>query len=120
MMPTTPEGVRQHIAKLPFTQTIDFEKITYSLIPKKMKTMCMTHERFLLLKGIEILGYAREFPSNQQLPFKSLAEIPAPKTVVPLSGIAKVDVQELKLIVAHADQEKTIWEFHCPTKRCAI
>ena len=103
-LPTTPEGIRQHITKRPYTQTFDFEDITYSLFPKKMKTMCLTHERFLLLKGIEILGYARELSSNQRLPFNSLSEIPAPKTVVPLSGIAKVDVQVDKLIVLHADQ----------------
>jgi len=52
MMPTTPQGIREQIRKGPYTQTLDYEDLTYSLIPKKMKTMCMTHERFLLLKGI--------------------------------------------------------------------
>jgi hypothetical protein len=120
VMPTTPEGIRQFITKRPYSQTLDFEDITYSLIPKKQQSFVMTHERFLLLKGIEILGYAREFTSNQQLPFNSLAEVPAPKTVVPLSGIEKVEVQEEKLIIRHADQPKTVWEFICPSKRCAV
>lgn len=80
----------------------------------------MTHDRFLLLKGIEILGYARELPANVKIPFFGLSNIPAPKTVVPLSQIDKVEVQDDKLIVRHADQAKTVWEFVCPSKRCAI
>lgn len=59
MMPTTSEGIRQFITKRPYTQTLDFEDITYSIIPKKQQSFVLTHDRFLLLKGIEILGYAR-------------------------------------------------------------
>ena len=103
IVPTTSEGIRQFITKRPYTQTLDFEDITYSIIPKKQQSFLLTHERFLLLKGIEILGYARELTANQLLPFNSLAQVPAPKTVIPLSGIAKVEVQEEKLIVNHND-----------------
>lgn len=80
----------------------------------------MTHDRFLLLKGIEILGYAREFPAGAKLPFYGLANIPSPKTVVPLDRIKNVTVEEDKLIVRHADASNTVWEFICPSKRCAI
>ena len=80
----------------------------------------MTHDRFLLLKGIEILGYARELPANAKLPFFGLANIPSPKTVIPLDKIKSVNVEEDKLIVRHADASNTVWEFICPSKRCAI
>ena len=80
----------------------------------------MTHERFLLLKGIEILGYAREFNQQSQLPFYTLQNIPAPKTVVQLANIERVDVTGENLIVKHNDQKKTVWEFVCPTKKCAV
>ena len=46
--------------------------------------------------------------------------MPAPKTVIQISAIEKVETQEDKLIVRHADKDKTVWEFICPTKRCAI
>lgn len=119
-IPTTSEGLKNFITKRPFTETIDGEDITYSIIPKKQASFVMTHDRFLLLKGIEILGYAREFPQGAQLPFHALVNIPSPKTVIPLSAIERVEVQEEKLLVKHADQQKTVWEFICPTKRCAI
>ena len=80
----------------------------------------MTHDRFLLLKGIEILGYAREFPQNAQLPFGSLANIPSPKTVIPLAAIRRVEVADEKLLVRHEDKDNTVWEFQCPSKRCAV
>jgi hypothetical protein len=119
-LPTSPEQIRKFITVRPFTQTLDNEDLTYSIIPKKQQSFVMTHERFLLLKGIEILGYARELPEKQPLPFGSLAEVPAPKTVVQLSAIEKVEVEGEKLIVRHSDKEKTVWEFLCPTKRCAV
>ena len=118
--PTSSAGLRQHITKLPYTENIDGEDITYSVIPKKQQSFVMTHDRFLLLKGIEILGYARELDQRAQLPFHSLANIPSPKTVVQLTNIERVEVQEEKLIVRHADQQKTVWEFICPSKRCAV
>lgn len=40
------------------------EEITYSVLPKKQQTFVMTHDRFLLLKGNDIIGYAREFPAT--------------------------------------------------------
>ena len=49
-----------------------------------------------------------------------MADVPAPKTVIQISAIEKVETQEDKLIVRHADKDKTVWEFVCPTKRCAI
>jgi len=51
-VPTNSAGLRQYITKLPHTENIDGEDITYSLIPKKQATFVMTHDRFLLLKGI--------------------------------------------------------------------
>ena len=80
----------------------------------------MTHDRFLLLKGIEILGYARELPANTKLPFFGLANVPSPKTVVPLDRIKSASVEDDKLIIKHADASNTLWEFICPSKRCAI
>ena len=46
--------------------------------------------------------------------------IPALKATIELSAIEKVEVIDDFLIVRHADMEKTIWEFICPTKKCAV
>ena len=52
--------IKKHITKRLYTQTIDFVDITYSLLPKKRKALCcMPNERLLMLKGIEMIGYAR-------------------------------------------------------------
>ena len=80
----------------------------------------LSNPRFLLLKGIEILGYARELPANVKLPFFGLANVPSPKSVVPLDRIKSASVEEERLIIKHADASNTVWEFICPTKRCAI
>ena len=47
------------IMKMPFTEQIDGQDITYSIIPKKQASFVMTHDRLLILKGFDWLGYAR-------------------------------------------------------------
>ena len=80
----------------------------------------MTHERLLMLKGKDQLAYAREFPSNKPIPFNSLADVPAPKSSFPCNQIEKVDVADTKLTINFYGQTKTVWEFECPSKICAI
>jgi hypothetical protein len=36
---------------------------------KKQQTFLFGNDRFLLLKGVESISYAREFPQHQRLPF---------------------------------------------------
>ncbi len=45
----------------------------------------MTNDRFLFLKGIETISYAREFPPKTVLPLKSMSEVPAFKSTFPIS-----------------------------------
>lgn len=70
------------------------DEFTFSVYPKKQASFFMTHERLLMLKGYEIIAYAREFPANKQLPFASLADVPAPKVSYPLAQVEKAEVAE--------------------------
>ena len=104
VMPTSPEQIRQFIMKRPYTQTLEGEDFTYSILPKKQQSFVMTNDRFLLLKGIELLGYSKEFPKDKQLPFNSMAEVPAPKNAMPTHQIEKVENVEEKLIIRQANK----------------
>lgn len=54
--------LRNHIEKKPFTQNIYGIDYTYSLLPKKQRNFVLTNDRFLLVRGIESISYARELP----------------------------------------------------------
>lgn len=73
-----------------------------------------------MLKGNDQIAYAREFPANKQLPFSSLADVPAPKAAYKLGQIEKLDVVDTKLVINFSGNPKTVWEFVCPDKSCAI
>ncbi|MCB0370186.1 MAG: hypothetical protein KDD45_12375 [Bdellovibrionales bacterium] len=46
--------------------------------------------------------------------------MPAPKLAFAVSEIEKCNNDDNKLIINFLDKNKTIWEFQCPTKRCAM
>jgi hypothetical protein len=71
-MPVSSAEIKAYIKKKPYTQTLGGQEFTYSLLPKKQQTFVMTHDRFLLLKGTDLIGYARELPEKIELPFRSL------------------------------------------------
>jgi hypothetical protein len=71
--------------KSPFSQILDGVEVTYSILSKKQSTFIMTNDRFLFLKGIETISYAREFPPKTVLPLKSMSEVPAFKSTFPIS-----------------------------------
>lgn len=82
---------------------------TYSIIPKKQKSFVLTNNRFLLLKSIDSISYAREFPSNAPLPFRTPADLPKPKTTFPLAAVEHCSTEQEKLIVEFNNAEKTRW-----------
>jgi hypothetical protein len=106
--------------KKPYTQFLAGEEFTFSVLPKKQSTFFMSHERLLMMKGCDLLCYAREFPAGKQLPFLSLADVPAPKASYPLAQVEKCEVADDKLTIRFAGPTKVAWEFVCPTKNCAI
>lgn len=67
---------------------------TYSIIPKKQKSFVFTNNRFLVLKGIESISYAREFPTNVPLPFRSPADLPKPKQTYPVAAIEHCNTEQ--------------------------
>lgn len=71
----------------------------------------MTNNRFLLLRGSEFIGYAREFPNNIQLPFQSMQQVPQPKVIKPIAEVEKVNVKDILLLIDFIGQKKTHWEF---------
>ena len=87
--PTKPEEVKKFIMKRPYSQRLAGQEITYSILNKKQESFVLTHERFLILKGIESIGYAREFPEKQEVPFRTLEEIPKLKATVPIAELDK-------------------------------
>lgn len=95
--------------KMPYTQILSGEEFTFSVLPKKQSTFFMTHERLLMMKGWDLLCYAREFPAGKQLPFNSLADVPAPKASYPLAQVEKCDVAEEKLTIRFAGPTKVMW-----------
>lgn len=54
--------ILSYIKKRPFTQLIKGVEFTYSMLSKIQKRFIMTNDRFLVLKGTESIGYARNFP----------------------------------------------------------
>ncbi len=61
-LPTTGPQIVEYMKKKPYTQFLSGVELTYSLLQKKQDTFLLTHERFLMLKGIESISYARVFP----------------------------------------------------------
>jgi hypothetical protein len=51
----------------------------------------MTNERFLMLKGHESISYARVFPQDKELPFKTFEDLITPKASFHFSEIVKVE-----------------------------
>lgn len=62
--------IHSHIKKKPYTQLIKGVEYTYSILSKKQKTFVLTNERFLFIKGIESIAYARNLSDKAQLPFR--------------------------------------------------
>ena len=65
----------------------------YGLLKKKNQSFVLTNERLLMLKGIKLIGYARNIPSETFLPFASEANIPKMKVELELSRIQNVIAQ---------------------------
>ena len=91
--------LRSHIEKKPFTQRIDGIDYTFSMIPKKQNNFVFTNDRFLMVKGIETISYARAFPSNVPLPFRSVADFPKHKVEYPLEDVEHCNTEQEKLII---------------------
>ena len=70
-LPTASADIIQYMKKRPFTQYLGGIQFTYSLLQKKQGTFLLTNERFLMLKGHEYIAYARVFPQDKELPFKT-------------------------------------------------
>ena len=77
----------QAMRKRPYSQLLQDQEITYSVLCKKQQIFLFGNDRFLLLRGIDSISYAREFPQHQRLPFSHPAELPPPKATFPLSEI---------------------------------
>lgn len=75
----------QTMHKRPYTQFLQGQEITYSVLCKKQQTFLFGNDRFLLLRGIDSISYARNFPQHQKLPFSHPAELPPPKATFPLA-----------------------------------
>lgn len=75
------------IEKKPYSQDVQGVKYTYSILPKKQKAFVLTHDRFLVIRGIEEISYAKEFPKDAHLPFKSPTELPKPKAAYQIAEI---------------------------------
>lgn len=105
--------------KHPYSQILNGVEITYSIICKKQETFLFGNDRFLLLRGIDSLSYAREFPQHQRLPFSHPAELPPPKATFPLTEIEHFTCDQELLIVQFSGDKKMRWEFVCTSKACA-
>lgn len=84
---STANDILMAMHKRPYSQLLQGQEITYSVLCKKQQTFLFGNDRFLLLKGIDYISYAREFPTHQKLPFSHPAELPPPKSTFPLSEI---------------------------------
>lgn len=91
---TSNRKVRATIEKKPYSQDIQGIRYTYSILPKKQKAFVLTHERFLVIKGIEEISYAKEFPKGTTLPFKSAVELPKPKGAYKIAEIEKATTEQ--------------------------
>ncbi len=109
----------QRIKKKPYTQTIDDTDYTYSILAKKQKTFVFTHDRFLILKGTDTLGYSNFMPEEGDLPFKTIHDIPKMKSYYPLVAIEAVLTDLEKLTIEFSVQDRPKWEFLAPSKGCA-
>jgi hypothetical protein len=116
--PSTAE-IFQNMRKHPYSQILQNQEITYSILCKKQQTFLFGNDRFLLLRGIESLSYAREFPQHQRLPISHPAELPPPKATYPLTDIEHFACDQELLIVQFSGDKKVRWEFVCPSKVCA-
>lgn len=72
-----------------------------------------------MLKGIELISYAREFPEKTELPFRTLEQMPKAKVVSTIVDIEKCELSDNKLVIYFSGKAKINWEFECPSQRCA-
>lgn len=79
--------ILQLIKKKPYSQLIAGVEYTFSILKKKQKSFVGTNDRFLVLKGIESLAYARVFPENTELPVKDAGALPPLKATYLLGEI---------------------------------
>lgn len=79
---------REEIFKImrvkPVRQMINGVDYFYSLLAKKNKKFILTNMRFLLIKGIESISYARDPGKDIKVPFLSVYELPNPKDTIDL------------------------------------
>jgi hypothetical protein len=59
VIPTTSAEIAAYMRKRPYTQMLGGDDFTFSVYPKKQASFIMTHERLLMLKGFEMIAYAR-------------------------------------------------------------
>lgn len=85
--PLSSNDIIQAMRKQPYSQFLQGQEITYSVLCKKQQTFLFGNDRFLLLRGIDSISYARAFPQHQRLPFSHPAELPPPKATFPISEI---------------------------------
>lgn len=89
--------------KKPYSQQLGQAELTYSVLSKKQKTFVLANDRFLLLRGIESLSYARTFPEATPLPFSDAAQLPPPKATFPLSDLETFTNEQERLILNFSD-----------------
>ena len=74
--------------KKPYTQKIGTIDYTYSILSKKKQSFMGANNRFLILKGLQSIAYAREFiEKTTPLPFTEEAQIPKAKTTFLITQI---------------------------------
>ncbi len=74
--------------KKPYSQKIGNIDFTYSILSKKQQSFVGSNNRFLILKGIESIAYAREFPEKTiTLPFNEEGQIPKAKATFLITQI---------------------------------
>lgn len=67
----------------------------------------MSNDRFLILKGIEEISYAREFdPKKNTVPFADEEQIPKAKSTYPIMEIEKIESTQEKLTVFFSGAKK--------------
>jgi hypothetical protein len=106
--------------KKPYSQQLGQTELTYSVLSKKQKSFVLANDRFLLLRGIDSLSYARAFPEATPLPFSDFAQLPPPKVTFPLADLETFTNEQERLILNFSDEPRTRWEFICPSKVCAL
>lgn len=67
----------------------------------------MSNDRFLMLKGIEEISYAREFdPKKNPVPFAEEDQMPKAKATYPIMEIEKIESSQEKLTVFFTGAKK--------------